>query len=686
MTTRHFLSRFNLFVVRPLDRVRCARAWFVAAVLAVAVLPAARGAEPGVTLNLENADIGALITTVSKVTGKNFVVDPRVRGKVTVVSAHPMTKAEVYQVFLSVLQVHGFATVPAGTVIKIVPDAKAKQEATPVANPERYPGEQIITRVIVLKHVTATQLVPVLRPLVPQEGHLAAYPAGNMLVISDRAGNVERLAKVIARIDQPSTGDIEVIRLQHASATDLVQTLDSLERSTGGKSPEAAHLRLVADQRTNSILMSGSAAERLRMRALISHLDTPLESGGSTQVIYLHYAKAKDLVPVLTGVSDTLKGKRKRAPRTATGQAIDIQADDSSNALVITAPPDVIRSLRAVIRKLDIRRAQVLVEAVIAEISVNKARELGVQWAADRVPGNSGGGLGTNFDAGGTSINGIAQDIKNGNVPNLGVGLSLALGRLNSTTNYAALLRVLANDANTNILSTPSIMTLDNQEAQIVVGQNVPFVTGQYASTGVNNATVNPFQTIQRQDVGLTLKVTPQINEGNAVKLDIEQTVSSISPSSEGASDIITNKRSIKTSVMVENGHVIVLGGLIDDQLQETKQKVPLLGDVPLLGRLFRYDKTSKVKRDLMVFLRPVIVRDAATATNLTGGKYDTVRRLQMKMRHHGVSLLPNKEAPVLPPAPSPAPSPPRAKPKAQPPAADPSSGAGFSSDDYDGA
>lgn len=609
-------------------------------------------ADAPITLNLENADIGVLIATVSKFTGKNFVIDPRVKGKVTVISAHAMGKDEIYRVFLSVLEVHGYATVPMGSIIKIIPDAKAKQEATPVAGPHQYIGDQAITRVIALKHVTAAQLVPVLRPLVPQEGHLAAYPEGNVLVISDRAANVDRLVRVIHRIDQPSTSDIEVIRLQHASATDLVQTLGTLEQKGGAKSTVATTVRLLADPRTNSILLSGSPAERLRMRALISHLDTPLESGGSTHVIYLHYAKAKDLVPVLTGVSDSMKKGGTNSQSTKTAAPINIQADDSANALVVTAPPDISRSLEAVVRKLDIRRAQVLVEAVIAEVSVDKSRELGVQWLLDRTPGNSGFATGTNFDAGGTSISSIAADVKNGNIPNIGVGLSLGIGRLGDTSSYGLLLRALANDANTNILSTPSLMTLDNQEAEIVVGQNVPFVTGQYASTG-NTTTVNPFQTIQRQDVGLTLKVTPQINEGDAVKLEIEQIVSSISPSSVGAADIITNKRSIKTTVMVEDGNIIVLGGLIDDQLQETKQKVPLLGDIPLLGKLFRYDKTSKVKRNLMVFLRPVIVRDAATTAAVTGGKYDAVRTRQLEMRRHGISLLPRGTAPVLPKRPT---------------------------------
>lgn len=609
--------------------------------------PAAQAANP-ITLNLNNADIGALITTVSKMTGKNFVVDPRVKGTVTVISAHPMSRSELYQVFLSVLQVHGYAAIPTGNIIKIVPDVRAKQDAVPVETPQsRSRGDEMVTRVIALKHVNAAQLVPVLRPLVPQSGHLAAYQDSNVLVISDRADNVRRLAQIVARVDQPSTTGIEVIPLQHASATDLVQTINSLNQ---GRKRREAHdqVHLAADARTNSILLSGDKAGLLRMRTLITSLDTPLTNSGSTQVIYLHYAKAKDLVPVLTGVSKTVRKKGKGTPPAAGETRVSIEADKSANALVITAPPAIMRSLREVVRKLDIRRAQVLVEAVIAEVSLDKSRELGVQWLIGHDSNNRAVVTGTNFSAGGSSLTSIASDIHAGNVPAIGDGLSLALGRIKGAVDYAALLRALAGDANTNILSTPSLMTLDNQEAEIVVGQNVPFVTGEYTNTGSTTNTVNPFQTIQRKDVGLTLKVTPQINAGDAVKLQIEQVVSSIAPSSQGAADIVTNKRSIKTTVMVENGHMIVLGGLINSDLEQTKQKVPLLGDMPLLGPLFRYNKTTKVKQDLMVFLRPIILRDPATTTDITNGKYDYMRARELDMRHQGVRLLPNKAAPVL--------------------------------------
>ncbi len=620
----------------------------------LSLAPLSRAAE-GVPLNLRDADIRALIDNVAKATGKNFVVDPRVKGTVTVISGHPMEKDELYQVFLSILEVHGYAAVPSGDVIKIVPDVKAKQGGVPESRGAMPIGDEVVTQVIKVNNIAAAQLVPVLRPLVPQEGHLAAYPETNMLVISDRASNVARLAQIIHRIDQPTDDDIDVIRLEHASAAELAQTLTSLEKHQGpGQQPPSQRVRLVADERTNSILLSGDKNERLRLRAIIAHLDTPLESGGHTQVVYLRYAKAKDLVPVLTGVTGSIQAKQPGKGTVPGGLpgGVSIQADDTANALVITAPADTMRSLRSVIRQLDVRRAQVLVEAVIAEVSLDETRQLGVQWLLDSTPG-SGGVVGTtNFNAGKSSILDAASALHAGNVPNLGDGLSIGIGRLNTANgiSYAALIQALSNDANSNILSTPSLMTLDNQEAEIVVGQTVPFITGEYTNTGSTTNSVNPFQTIQRQDVGLTLKVTPQINEGNAVKLDIEQIVSSLSPTSTpGAADLITNKRSIKTTVMVDSGHTVVLGGLIDDELQQTKEKVPLLGDVPLLGRLFRYDKTNKVKRNLVVFLRPIILRDAATAARILNSKYSYMREQQLMSREQGVQLLDKKAVPVLP-------------------------------------
>ena len=615
-----------------------------------------------VTLNLKDADISALISTVAEVTDRNFIVDPRVKGKVTVVSSRPMDSEEVYQVFLSILKVHGFAAVPSGEVIKIVPDVNAKQDGIPTASdsaPGR--GDQMVTRVVQVDNVAAAQLVPILRPLVPQQGHLAAYPATNVLIISDRASNVDRLLTIIRRIDQVSDSEIEVITLQHASATEVVRVLNSLNRAApgAGKAPAAAMKQvLVADERTNSVLLGGDRSMRLRMRAIISHLDTPLDAGGNTDVVYLHYAEATEIVDTLLGVGKIEEQEGQQGKGNAVSSkrgSFDIQADESTNALVITAPPDIMRTLKRVISQLDIRRAQVLVEAIIAEVGEDTARDLGVQWvfAGDTDSGRGPVGV-INYSNSGSPIADVANAVlsaeSGGTVPALLDGALVGFGQFGSNSfNYAAVINALASDTNTNILSTPTLVTLDNEEAEIVIGENVPFVTGSFTSTGAGNNATNPFQTIQREDVGLTLKIKPQINEGDAMRLDIEQEVSSIADSVAGASDIITNKRSIKTNVMVDDGQVVVLGGLIEETINESVQKVPLLGDVPYLGALFR-SKTSDVRKtNLMVFIHPVILRDPETMNSYTNAKYNDIRVIQMEQNNDGVNMLPGKQQPVLP-------------------------------------
>jgi general secretion pathway protein D len=629
-------------------------------ILLIQLMLSAQAHAEAVTLNLKDADISTLIQTVAEVTDRNFIIDPRVKGKVTVISTRPMSGEEVYQVFLSILKVHGFAAVPSGEVIKIVPDVNAKQDGIPTASdssPGR--GDEMVTRVVQVDNVAAAQLVPILRPLVPQQGHLAAYPATNVLIISDRANNVERLLTIIRRIDQVSDSEIEVITLQYASAVEVVRVLTSLKRATPAAKGSAAAAGggqvLVADERTNSVLLGGDRATRLRMRAIISHLDTPLDTGGNTDVVYLRYANAADIVDTLLGVGkieeqEALQGKSKA---TAPKGAFDIQADDATNALVITAPLDIMRTIKHVISQLDIRRAQVLVEAVIAEVSEDTAKELGVQWLFSGIDDSSGPVGVVNFTNSGSLIsdivNGAASVQDGGQFPSIVDNALLGFGSSSGSFNYLAVMNLLASDANTNILSTPTLVTLDNEEAEIVIGENVPFVTGSFTSTGASDGATNPFQTIQREDVGLTLKIKPQINEGDALRLEIEQEVSSIADSVAGASDIVTNKRAIKTNVMVDDGQVVVLGGLIEEQIGESIQKVPFLGDIPFLGALFR-SKTADVKKtNLMVFIHPVILRDAAVTESHTNRKYNYIRALQMQQDADGVNLLPDKHHPVLP-------------------------------------
>ena len=605
-----------------------------------------------VTLNLKEVDMKILIEMVAEITHKNFVVDERVKGKVTVISNHPMQSDELYQVFLSILSVHHFAAIPSGNVIKIIPDSVAK-----MTSQSNSAGDDIETRVIPINHIDAAQIVPILRPLIPPQGHIAAFVQSNVLVISDRRGNIQRLLKLIKNMDNIGQQSTDIVPLQHASAGEVVRLLNQLEKAkkTGKTS---GIVSLVADERTNSVLVSGEQNDRLRYQALISELDTPLKSEGSTKVIYLKFAQAEQLVPILQGVSSSMVGKSQLVnltnKTTSTNQtsASDIQADTNTNSLIITASPSLLRSLENVIKKLDIRRAQVLVEAVIAEVEFNTSKELGVQWGiGDSGDGTVPVGL-INFGSPGGGIDDLASSLVNNVIPTTNAvnGATIGAGRFNSNSfNFAVLLRALTSDGGTNVLSTPSLVTLDNQEAKIVVGRNVPFITGQYSNTGAATGAANPFQTIQRQDVGLTLKVKPQINAGNIIKLDIEQEVSSVSDTNLSAADIITNTRSIKTVVMVEDGNMVVLGGLLNEDLSDSTQKVPLLGDIPLLGGLFRYQKSKKSKRNLMVFLHPVILKDSRMETQISNNKYQQLQNAQKQQREQGVPLTAKENVPVLP-------------------------------------
>lgn len=602
------------------------------------------------TLNLEQAKIQTLISTVSEITGRNFVVDPRVSGEVTVVSAAPMDEEEIYEVFLSILKVHGLSAVPSGETIKIVPDSSAKQGAIGMYGDTEGGADAMATHIVQPDHVSATELEPLLRPLIPSTGQLSVHAPANLMVISDSAGNLERLVRIIERIDTATAdSEAEVVRLEHASASEIVRLVNQLYPERGGAGPQ-----VVADERTNTVLLTGDPGSRLRIKTLVAHLDTPLESGGSTRVIYLDYADADELVPILKSVSQALErsagGNGEEGGGDGSGVSID--AHPATNALIITATPSVFRSLQAVIRQLDIRRAQVMVEAVIAEVAVDTTQELGIQWqAADGFDDDSLIG-GTNFGGPGSSILGLGQDPTS-------AGQGLSLGWLRGTAEIpgtddvvlelGALARALQSDADTNVLSTPSLVTMDNAEAQIQVGQEVPFLTGQFTSAAADDSTRNPFQTIQREDVGITLKVTPHINQGDTVRLDIGQEVSSVASSSAGAVDLVTNKRTLNTSVLVGDREILVLGGLIDEDVRENNQSVPLLGDIPLLGNLFRFRDSSRVKRNLMVFLHPRILRDAATAREVTGGKYGYMRELQQQARERDDLLTDSEEMPLLP-------------------------------------
>ncbi len=661
----------------PARASRWASLCCAAVVTAICAGPAAYAqGGPTITPNYKDADIRQIIEAVSEVTGQNFIVDPRVKADVTMLSSTPMSPAAFYEAFLSILEVNGYVAVPSGDVTKIMPDANARQMAGAGLTDagQKRPRDEFVTQVVEIQNVAAAQLVPVLRPLVVQAGHLAAYPPSNVLIISDRAANVSRILRIIHRIDQAGDDEIEVLPLENASATEVVRTITALNQATGRTGEGGTPLGLVADERTNSLLISGDMDSRIRLRALITHLDTPLEEGGNTQVIYLRYADAEEL-------SASLKEQATQQIQSQTGQAgggapaagggnnrlrpedVIIWADAATNALIITAPPEVMRTLRQVIAKLDIRRAQVLVEAIIAEVGLDKAAELGVSWVIDGSDDGNIVGI-TNFSsalnvrdvapgaaalAGGDGDGDVGLGQALAAIPN---GMSLAGGRFGSSgTNWAVVVRALLGDATTNILSTPSIVTMDNEEAEIKVGQEVPFLTGQFTNTGAAQGSVNPFQTIQREDVGLTLKITPQINEGNAVVLDVDLEQSSLSGqiASALAVDLVTNQRSITQKVIIENGEILVLGGLVGDELIEIDEKVPLLGDLPLVGSLFRSQSASTTKRTLMVFLRPVILEDGVQAGIETNAKYRLMRDVLLEQGQDRSGILKNIERPGIP-------------------------------------
>lgn len=625
------------------------------------------------TLNLKDADIKTLIATVSEVTGRNFVVDPRVKGAVSVISNQPMTPRALYETFLSVLEVHGFAAVPSGEVIKIIPQINAKQDGG--FDRDNGPGtrEDIVTRVISVDNVPADQLVPILRPLVPQYGHLAAYAASNSLIVSDREANTERLMEIIAKIDRNGLEEVETIRLQYASASEVARVIEQLKTGAQGNAA-AGNFTVIADERTNSVIVSGGRDERLRVRAIIADLDTETEETGGTQVIYLDYADAEAIAPVLQnyvdgrGASASTRssssssggdgaGTAPAAPRPVGGgrsDGVSVIAEPGANALVVTAPADTMRQIRQVIEQLDIRRGQVLVEAIIAEITLTRSRDLGVNVAAFN---DNGPGAASILDS--STLNAVPSLAMDGTPLSLiQQGLNIALGNINEGgTSFALLVNALSTNTNTNVLSTPSLITRDNEEAEIQVGQEVPFVTGNFTSGvtggGGQGGLVNPFQTIERQDVGLTLSFTPQISAGNTIQLTLNQEVSSIAQGANlasGAADLITNNRTLTTSVEVEDGQILVLGGLIDDNVQETESKVPLLGDIPLLGALFTNRSVTKQKRNLLNFIRPTILRGGGQASYYTRKKYDYIRSLQEQQADTSIPLMSEEQRPRLPP------------------------------------
>jgi general secretion pathway protein D len=636
-------------------------------------------ATDAVTLNFVNAEIDAVVRAVADITGRNFIVDPRVKGTINIVSARPVPRNLVYPTLLSALRLAGFAAVESDGIVKIVPEADAKTQGGAVG---RASGDRLVTQVIVLRHESAAQLVNVLRPLITPNNTISAFPASNALVITDYADNLRRIERIIASLDQPSASEPLLVPVRHASALDIVALVNRLMSeapSPGGPAADPTQrVSLVADPRSNSVLVrSENATRAARVRQLIEQLDTPGRPGGNLFIIYLKNADAarvaQTLRALLTGGDSgtPVSGPASLAPPSAfaigtpagtapapatqstataplpftpppagatafTAGGVTVQADTANNALIIMAPEPIYNNLRAIVEKLDVRRAQVYVEALIVEVSADKAAELGIQWQALGGLDNSGTTAfgGTNFGARGTGTNIIDIAIDPTRVApglNLGVirGTVNLPGFLGQITNLAFLARALETQAAANILSTPALLTLDNEEARIIVGQNVPFVTGQYAQTGTTT-TVQPFQTIERRDVGIVLRVRPQITEGGAVRMLIYQEVSRIQQQS--IDGFILSKRALESAVVVDDSQIIVLGGLIEDRMSDNNEKVPVLGDVPGVGTLFRLDSRRREKTNLMVFLKPTVLRTTHNGREITSERYEYLRSEQQRI------------------------------------------------------
>ena len=617
------------------------------------------------TVNLKDTDIQEFIEFVADVTETTIVVDPSVKGKVKVISSKPVSKAELYDLFLSILDVHGYTAVRSGAVVRVIPNKNARSAPVDVISGTSVINDEYVTQVIRLENVSAAKLIPVLRPLVPQQAHMAAYAPSNAIILSDIRANINRMQEIIARMDQSAVKKTEIIKLKYGVATDVVEMLKTLEKSRAGEGADANdEATLVSDKRTNSVVVTADEMSIERIKSLIDYLDIPLEQSGNVRVMYLEYADATEVAEVLTRVMQNLSRLDDEATgrnRSANASKSTIEADAGTNSLIITADTDEMVALEAVIARLDIRRAQVLVEAIIVEMEIVEGRELGLQWLFANDSGLYGSSISTSAAQQGRNA-ALAQAIipEDSASDDIGIrNLAGALSQVPGTTfgwgvvdqglTMTTILNALESQGNANILSTPSLLTLDNEEAFITVGQQVPFVTGSYTNTGAANGVANPFQTIQRENVGVTLQVTPQINEGDSVVMDIVQEVSSISQQVLSASDVITNERKIETKVLAKDGDIVVLGGLVKDDVQDSEQGVPVLSDIPVLGRLFRSDVVSVTKSNLLVFIRSTIIRDDADLAGATAEKYRYIRDQQRERRDQGLRFLDDNVMPVLP-------------------------------------
>jgi len=617
--------------------------------VSTSVDPANASEEEFITLNFQAADVNALINLVSQVTGKSFIVDPRVKGKITLVSGSGLPTDQLYDIFLSVLEVSNFATVESGSVTKILPKNLIKQHPTPTAtagSPET--SDAHFTHLITLEHASVAELLPILRPLLPPTAHIAPHTGSNTLILTGTGANINRTLDLVRKLDKEQRGvDIQVIYLKYADATKLApiitQTVSAFASESALQGQAPSNLSVQIDEGLNALIIQAPKQEFPVIQALIDQLDIDRPESSDVHVVYLKFAQATDLVTLLTGLQQPGQQDESGAiPR----EEVSIQADEQTNALIIRAEQKDFESILSVIEELDIRREQVFIETIIAEVSFNKESELGVDWSANKRTSDGGDlSASTDFsDSSGFQV-GFLESLFTNLVGDIVPSLNIVLTALRS-------------DSNTNIISTPNLLTLDNEEAEIIVAQEVPFVTGSFTTnatttsssvitdgdgnTATSTGVVNPFQTIERKDVGLTLRVTPQINEGGTIRLEIEQELSNVAPQSvQGASDLITNKRTINATVQVDDDQIIVLGGLIRDDSVDTFEWIPVLGKIPLIGALFRKKKKSAVKTNLMIFLQPKIIRNPEDLNTLTSDRYELIRSEQTESQPETRNLLP---------------------------------------------
>jgi len=625
-------------------------------VLMLALPALAQENEQTWTVNFKDSDIQEVIKFIAEATEKTIIIDPKVRGQVKVISEKAVNRGELYALFLSILDVHGFTAVESGGVVRIVPNRDARSLAIPSSDEStrNVSPDNYVTQVVQLQNISAAKLLPILRVMVPQHGHISAYDPSNAIIITDTRANIDRLEDVIAQIDKAAVVATDIVELRFASAEAVVQVLGQLEKSDAQRAGATTPMSLVADTRTNAVLIHGDDLQRQRVRALIERLDRPQLANSNVRVVYLKYAKAEQVAKVLNGVLQNIEGSQSAEQRTSSNSVkANVQADEDTNAILITAEPDVVQSMLGLVESLDIRRAQVLVEAIIVEIDDNAERELGVEWMyrddeigfGSSANGMDGGRLGAvaegAFGTGDSALVSLAGNLAA--IP----GQLFGIGRLGERTDFLGLLRLLKENSSSNILSTPSILTTDNHTASISVGQNVPFVTGSFSGTGSGGSNPgNPFNTFERKDVGILLEVTPHVNDGDTVVMDISQEISSVLPGS-GQAGLITNQRKINTQAMATSGEIIVLGGLIKDDVKSGERRVPILGDIPVLGNLFKTQTSSNTKTNLMVFIRASVIPDDAMLEGATAEKYRYIRE-QMQNQRDNANLL-SRDLPMLP-------------------------------------